>query len=116
MKNNINYVIVNGEKLRVLNETDSSSVIIGNISSITVSSEEVSVEVLKKDYLEEPLFKEILEYLIEKGYITASLLQREFKIGYNRAIRAINSFLDKGLVKEEDNKFVSLINEKKDSE
>jgi len=53
--------------------------------------EEVSKE---KDVL----YNEILEYAITKGVISASLIQRRFSLGYNRAARIIDLFEEQGIV------------------
>ena len=44
------------------------------------------------------LYNEILEYAITKGVISASLIQRRFSIGYNRAARIIDLFEEQGIV------------------
>lgn len=44
------------------------------------------------------LYNEVLEYAITKGVISASLIQRRFSIGYNRAARIMDMFEEEGLV------------------
>ncbi len=44
------------------------------------------------------LYDEILEYAIRMGQISASLIQRKYSIGYNRAARIIDSFEERGIV------------------
>ncbi len=44
------------------------------------------------------LYNEILEYAVTKGVISASLIQRRFSIGYNRAARIIDLFEEQGIV------------------
>ena len=44
------------------------------------------------------LYDKILTYAIETGQISASLIQRRFSIGYNRAARIIDIFEEQGIV------------------
>jgi S-DNA-T family DNA segregation ATPase FtsK/SpoIIIE len=44
------------------------------------------------------LYDEILEYAIRMGQISASLIQRKYSIGYNRAARIIDNFEERGIV------------------
>lgn len=51
-----------------------------------------------KDDYEEPLYNEIVEFVIEQGKASASLLQRRFRLGYNRAARCIDLLEERGIV------------------
>ena len=44
------------------------------------------------------LYDEVLEYAIRTGQISASLIQRKFSLGYNRAARIIDQFEERGIV------------------
>ena len=44
------------------------------------------------------LYNEILEYAVRMGQISASLIQRKYSIGYNRAARIIDIFEERGIV------------------
>lgn len=44
------------------------------------------------------LYDEILEYAIRMGQISASLIQRKYSIGYNRAARIMDDFEERGIV------------------
>ncbi len=44
------------------------------------------------------LYDEILEYAVRMGQISASLIQRKYSIGYNRAARIIDLFEERGIV------------------
>ncbi len=44
------------------------------------------------NYREDPLFAESLKAAVENGEISASYLQRRFRVGYNRASRLIDAF------------------------
>lgn len=46
----------------------------------------------------EPLYKEILEFTIETGKISASLIQRRFRLGYDRAARIVDLLEEEGII------------------
>lgn len=51
----------------------------------------------KEDY-EDPLYDEICAFAIETGKISGSLIQRRFRLGYNRAARIIDLLEERGIV------------------
>lgn len=71
------------EELLKLDTTDSSN---NNSSDITDTSDD------------DPLYNEIVEFVIENQKASASLLQRKFKLGYNRAARIIDLLEERGVV------------------
>lgn len=52
----------------------------------------------KEDDYEEPLYNEIVEFVITQGKASASLLQRRFRLGYNRAARVIDLLEERGII------------------
>jgi len=52
---------------------------------------------LNEEY-EDPLYNDIVEYVVTTGRTSASLLQRRFKIGYNRAARIIDLLEARGVI------------------
>ena len=50
------------------------------------------------DAKEEPMYNEIVEYVLEQGAISTSKLQRQFRFGYNRAARAIDLLEERGII------------------
>lgn len=50
------------------------------------------------DATEEPLYNEIVEFVVTQRKASASSLQRRFRLGYNRAARAIDLLEDRGIV------------------
>ena len=50
------------------------------------------------DAMEEPLYNEMVEFVVTQGKASASLLQRRFKVGYNRAARAIDLLEERGII------------------
>ena len=60
-------------------------------------------ELLKKAEVQNPedeLFYEACEFIVEQGSASTSLLQRQFRIGYNRAARLMDMLEDKGIISE----------------
>lgn len=60
-------------------------------------------ESLVKSLTEEPeddLFKEALQFVVEQETASTSLLQRKFRIGYNRAARLIDMMEERGMISE----------------
>lgn len=55
-------------------------------------------EYSEKEFEDDPLYNEILEFAINTGKISASLIQRKFHLGYNRAARIIDIFEERGIV------------------
>ena len=51
-----------------------------------------------KEEYDDPLYNEIVEYAINMGKISASLLQRKYRLGYNRAARIIDLLEERGIV------------------
>lgn len=50
------------------------------------------------DANEEPLYNEIVKFVVEQGKASASLLQRRFRLGYNRAARCIDLLEERGII------------------
>ena len=68
--------------------------------SLTIETEDLkgSTTMTEKDATEEPLYNEIVEFVITQGKASASLLQRRFRLGYNRAARAIDLLEERGII------------------
>ncbi len=50
-----------------------------------------------EDY-EDPLYNEIVDYVIQAGKVSASLIQRKYRLGYNRAARIIDLLEERGII------------------
>lgn len=50
------------------------------------------------DEYDDPLYKDIVEFVVKTGKASASLLQRKFKLGYNRAARIMDLLEERGIV------------------
>jgi len=69
--------------------------------SLTVSEEDRGGTTMvgnSSDDYEEPLYNEIVEFVVTQGKASASLLQRRFRLGYNRAARCIDLLEERGIV------------------
>ena len=53
---------------------------------------------MEKSNDEDDLLSEAIEFIVESGQASASMLQRKFKIGFNRAARLIDSMEERGIV------------------
>ncbi len=69
-------------------------------SSLEISLEDKGATTMVKqnDDYEEPLYNEIVEFVVTGGKASASLLQRRFRLGYNRAARCIDLLEERGIV------------------
>ena len=52
----------------------------------------------EKEEYDDPLYNEIVEFVVTTGKASASLLQRKFKLGYNRAARIIDLLEERGII------------------
>ncbi len=67
--------------------------------SLTVSNEDKGATTMTdNDEYEEPLYNEIVEFVINQGKASASALQRRFRLGYNRAARCIDLLEERGII------------------
>jgi S-DNA-T family DNA segregation ATPase FtsK/SpoIIIE len=68
--------------------------------SLTVANEDKNATTMvdKHDDYEEPLYNDIVEFIVEQGKASTSLIQRRFRLGYNRAARCIDLLEDRGIV------------------
>ncbi|MCR8745095.1 DNA translocase FtsK [Romboutsia lituseburensis] len=60
--------------------------------------ETISKATIAKSSDEDELLSEAIEFVVESGQGSASMLQRKFKIGFNRAARLIDSMEERGIV------------------
>jgi len=55
------------------------------------------VKTVEEEY-DDPLYNDIVEFVVTSGKASASLLQRRFKLGYNRAARIIDLLEERGII------------------
>ena len=68
-------------------------------NTLTIAEEEGATTMVEsKDDYEEPLYNEIVEFVVTQGKASASLLQRRFRLGYNRAARCIDLLEERGII------------------
>lgn len=51
-----------------------------------------------KESFDDPLYNEVVEFAVSTGKISASLLQRRFRLGYNRAARIVDLLEERGII------------------
>jgi len=52
----------------------------------------------EQEEYDDPLYNEIVEFAIQTGKVSTSLLQRRFRLGYNRAARVVDLLEERGIV------------------
>ena len=74
--------------------------LLANLDSVSngdKSSSQVE-DMNQEENYDDPLYNEIVQFVIESQKASASLLQRRFKLGYNRAARIIDLLEDRGII------------------
>lgn len=67
--------------------------------TLTMDEEEKGATTMVEDGDEdEPLYNDIVEFVVTSGKASASLLQRRFHLGYNRAARCIDLLEERGII------------------
>ena len=60
--------------------------------------EEHLLQQVEEDEEQDPLLDDVIEYTLKQNHVSTSLLQRQFRIGYNRAARLIDFLENKGMI------------------
>ena len=47
---------------------------------------------------DDPIYNEVVDFAVSTGKISASLIQRKFRLGYNRAARIIDLLEERGII------------------
>ena len=68
-----------------------------NLTSSPAGSQSASYD-SKDDKYDDPLYNEVVDFVIKSGKTSASLLQRKYRLGYNRAARMIDLLEERGIV------------------
>ena len=69
-----------------------------NLNAPVESSGKIDANTDVKEEYDDPLYDEIVEFVITSGKASASLLQRRFKLGYNRAARIVDLLEERGII------------------
>ena len=69
-----------------------------NLSGDSEKSASQKEDMAQEEEYDDPLYNEIVEFVIETQKASASLLQRRFKLGYNRAARIIDLLEERGII------------------
>ena len=69
-----------------------------NLNTPVESESKIDANTEVKEEYEDPLYDEIVEFVITSGKASASLLQRRFKLGYNRAARIVDLLEERGII------------------
>jgi len=67
-------------------------------SLATLEATQMSISASDVEEYDDPLYNEIVDFAITSGKISASLIQRRFRLGYNRAARIIDLLEERGIV------------------
>lgn len=62
------------------------------------SSSDVNDDYRSEEEYDDPLYNEIVDFAIATGKISASLIQRKYRLGYNRAARIIDLLEERGVI------------------
>lgn len=68
-----------------------------NLDNVDAEKKDMSSSKETEEY-DDPLYNDIVEFVITSGKASASLLQRRFKLGYNRAARIIDLLEERGII------------------
>jgi S-DNA-T family DNA segregation ATPase FtsK/SpoIIIE len=72
-----------------------------NTLTVDKSSDSSSVsgdDYASSDDYDDPIYNEVVDFAVSAGKISASLIQRKFRLGYNRAARIIDLLEERGII------------------
>ena len=94
----INDVKIKNIKTFLIDDNDIKNIVDYVILQNSNISEYSMINDRLHNYHDDPLYNEIVDYVIQEGKISASLIQRKYKLGYNRAARIIDLLEERGIV------------------
>lgn len=68
------------------------------LDGVTQTASEASSDSIAEDAEQDLLYDQVVAFIAEKQKVSVSLVQRQFKIGYNRAARIVEAMESSGLV------------------
>ncbi len=72
-----------------------------NTLTVDKSSDSSSVsgdDYASSDDYDDPIYNEVVDFAVSAGKISASLIQRKFRLGYNRAARIVDLLEERGII------------------
>lgn len=69
-----------------------------NDSLLKMDESHMAGENMEREEYDDPLYNEILDFTVATGKISASLIQRRFRLGYNRAARVVDLLEERGII------------------
>ena len=67
-------------------------------SASSGSSADSGDDYVSADEYDDPIYNEVVDFAISTGKISASLIQRKFRLGYNRAARIVDLLEERGII------------------
>ena len=62
------------------------------------STSDINDDYQSEEEYDDPLYNEIVDFAISTGKISASLIQRKYRLGYNRAARIVDLLEERGII------------------
>ena len=69
-----------------------------DMSEVSSDSDKYDDGYESKEEYDDPLYNDIVDFAMEFGKISASLIQRKYRIGYNRAARIVDLLEERGII------------------
>ena len=89
----VNYTI--GQQKAIYDETLTVDKSIENDSSVSGNTGD---DYQSADEYDDPIYNEVVDFAVSCGKISASLIQRKFRLGYNRAARIVDLLEERGII------------------
>ena len=90
--------ITDEEIERVINYVSKEQVASYDNSLMNIEETHTAESNLETEEYDDPLYDEIVNFAAKTGKISASLLQRRFRLGYNRAARIVDLLEERGII------------------
>ena len=88
----VNYTI--GQQKAIYDE----SLTVDKSESGSVSSSSGGDDYVSNEEYDDPIYNEVVDFAVSTGKISASLIQRKFRLGYNRAARIVDLLEERGII------------------
>ena len=88
----VNYTI--GQQKAIYDE----SLTVDKSEGGSVSSNSGGDDYVSNEEYDDPIYNEVVDFAVSTGKISASLIQRKFRLGYNRAARIVDLLEERGII------------------